>query len=122
MFVSLYDTWLSCLQCCKRMNTPLKYFCFCYELIAKYFGFLSETNLKKQGKFLSTFERNLIQYFSINTLVFRWLGLLPLTFADSSDYDKVQPDDKLSLLGLNDLTPGKVHLYSWTQLFKARLS
>ena len=35
-------------------------------------------------------------------------GLLPLTFANSSDYDKIQPDDKLSLLGLNDLAPAKV--------------
>lgn len=38
-------------------------------------------------------------------------GLLPLTFANSADYDKVQPDDKLSLLGLDDLAPGKVNNY-----------
>ena len=44
---------------------------------------ISETNLKKQG-------------------------MLPLTFSNASDYDKVRPDDKLSLLGLKDLTPGKV--------------
>ena len=31
-----------------------------------------------------------------------------MTFANAADYDKVQPDDKLSLLGLNDLSPGKV--------------
>lgn len=37
-------------------------------------------------------------------------GLLPLTFANSTDYDKIQPDDKLSLLGLNDLAPGKVNM------------
>lgn len=37
-------------------------------------------------------------------------GLLPLTFANSADYDKIQPDDKLSLLGLNDLAPGKVNI------------
>ena len=42
----------------------------------------SETNLKKQG-------------------------LLPLTFANPSDYDKVRPDDRISLLGLKDLAPGK---------------
>lgn len=30
-----------------------------------------------------------------------------MTFANPSDYDKVQPDDKISLLGLNDLAPGK---------------
>lgn len=51
-------------------------------IIVKSFARIHETNLKKQG-------------------------LLPLTFADSSDYDKIQPDDKLSLLGLNDLAPGK---------------
>ncbi|XP_020624155.1 aconitate hydratase, mitochondrial-like [Orbicella faveolata] len=51
-------------------------------IIVKSFARIHETNLKKQG-------------------------LLPLTFADSADYDKVQPDDKLSLLGLNDLAPGK---------------
>lgn len=51
-------------------------------IIVKSFARIHETNLKKQG-------------------------LLPLTFADSSDYDRIQPDDKLSLLGLNDLAPGK---------------
>jgi len=35
-------------------------------------------------------------------------GLLPLTFANSADYDKIQPTDKISLLGLKDFTPGKV--------------
>ena len=44
---------------------------------------LLETNLKKQG-------------------------MLPLTFADSVDYDKVQPSDRVSLIGLADLSPGKV--------------
>ncbi|XP_027042476.1 aconitate hydratase, mitochondrial-like [Pocillopora damicornis] len=51
-------------------------------IIVKSFARIHETNLKKQG-------------------------LLPLTFANPSDYDKVQPDDKISLLGLNDLAPGK---------------
>ena len=46
---------------------------------------LVETNLKKQG-------------------------ILPLTFADSADYDKVRPDDRVSLLGLQDLAPGKVNV------------
>jgi aconitase A len=46
---------------------------------------VAETNLKKQG-------------------------MLPLTFSNTSDYDKVQPSDKVSLLGLADLQPGKVHL------------
>ena len=39
---------------------------------------------------------------------FSLAGLLPLTFANLSDYDKILPDDKLSLLGLNDLAPAKV--------------
>lgn len=43
----------------------------------------TETNLKKQG-------------------------LLPLTFSDPSDYDKIQPSDRISLVGLKDLAPGKV--------------
>jgi len=44
---------------------------------------LSETNLKKQG-------------------------LLPLTFANPADYDKIKVDDKISLIGLKDFAPGKV--------------
>ena len=35
-------------------------------------------------------------------------GMLPLTFSDAADYDKVQPSDRVSLVGLADLTPGKV--------------
>ena len=34
--------------------------------------------------------------------------MLPLTFADKADYDKVQPDDKISIVGLNEFAPGKV--------------
>lgn len=52
-------------------------------IIVKSFARIHETNLKKQG-------------------------LLPLTFANPSDYDKIQPTDKISLLGLKDLAPGKV--------------
>ncbi|XP_077284771.1 putative aconitate hydratase, mitochondrial isoform X2 [Arctopsyche grandis] len=51
-------------------------------IIVKSFARIHETNLKKQG-------------------------MLPLTFANPSDYDKVQPDSKISLLGLAGLTPGK---------------
>lgn len=47
--------------------------------------YLPETNLKKQG-------------------------LLPLTFVDPADYDKIQPEDKIAILGLKDFTPGKVIL------------
>ena len=34
--------------------------------------------------------------------------MLPLTFADPKDYDKIQPTDKISLKGLKYLTPGVV--------------
>ncbi|XP_051899046.1 aconitate hydratase, mitochondrial [Pristis pectinata] len=51
-------------------------------IIVKSFARIHETNLKKQG-------------------------LLPLTFSDPSDYDKVQPDDKVSITGLNEFAPGK---------------
>lgn len=37
-------------------------------------------------------------------------GMLPLTFADPADYDKVQPSDKISLVGLKNIAPGKVRL------------
>lgn len=49
--------------------------------------FYAETNLKKQG-------------------------MLPLTFANADDYDKIRPDDSVALLGLKELQPGKVrHLH-----------
>ncbi|XP_042899077.1 aconitate hydratase, mitochondrial [Parasteatoda tepidariorum] len=51
-------------------------------IIVKSFARIHETNLKKQG-------------------------LLPLTFNNPSDYDKIQPSSKISLLGLKDLAPGK---------------
>ncbi|GIY29040.1 hypothetical protein CDAR_547021 [Caerostris darwini] len=51
-------------------------------IIVKSFARIHETNLKKQG-------------------------LLPLTFDNPSDYDKIQTTDKISLVGLKDLTPGK---------------
>ncbi|XP_058450617.1 probable aconitate hydratase, mitochondrial [Malaya genurostris] len=51
-------------------------------IITKSFARIHETNLKKQG-------------------------LLPLTFANPADYDKIQPHSKISLLGLNNLAPGK---------------
>jgi aconitate hydratase len=52
-------------------------------IIVRSFARIHETNLKKQG-------------------------MLPLTFADPKDYDKIQPTDRISLLGLKDLAPGKV--------------
>lgn len=54
-------------------------------IIVKSFARIHETNLKKQG-------------------------MLPLTFANAADYDKIQPTDKISLLGLKDLAPGKVSI------------
>lgn len=51
-------------------------------ILVKSFARIHETNLKKQG-------------------------MLGLTFADPKDYDKVQEDDKISILGLKDLAPGK---------------
>lgn len=53
-----------------------------YAIIVKSFARIHETNLKKQG-------------------------LLPLTFQNPADYDKIKSDDKISLLGLKDLAPGK---------------
>jgi aconitate hydratase len=50
-------------------------------IITKSFARIHETNLKKQG-------------------------MLPLTFANAADYDKVREDDKLSL-DIENLTPGK---------------
>jgi len=50
-------------------------------IIVKSFARIHETNLKKQG-------------------------MLPLTFNDKADYDKVQPDDKVSILGLENFQPG----------------
>lgn len=51
-------------------------------IIVKSFARIHETNLKKQG-------------------------LLPLTFQNPSDYDKIQPTDRISLLNLKNLAPGK---------------
>jgi aconitate hydratase len=51
-------------------------------IITRSFARIHETNLKKQG-------------------------MLALTFADPADYDKVQPSDKVSILGLETFSPGK---------------
>ena len=58
--------------------------------------FFAETNLKKQG-------------------------LLPLTFANASDYDKIQPTDKISLLDLKSLAPGKVSQWNGLCLMIAKM-
>lgn len=54
----------------------------CKAVIVKSFARIHETNLKKQG-------------------------ILPLTFANADDYDKIQEHDKISLTGLSQLKPGK---------------
>jgi aconitate hydratase len=51
-------------------------------IIVKSFARIHETNLKKQG-------------------------MLPLTFVNPSDYDKIQEDDKVSIIGLSELRPGE---------------
>ncbi|XP_029446106.1 aconitate hydratase, mitochondrial isoform X2 [Rhinatrema bivittatum] len=51
-------------------------------IITKSFARIHETNLKKQG-------------------------LLPLTFSNPADYDKIHPEDKISILGLKDIRPGQ---------------
>ncbi len=50
-------------------------------IIARSFARIAETNLKKQG-------------------------MLPLRFADPADYEKILVDDRLSLTGLSDISPG----------------
>jgi aconitate hydratase len=37
-------------------------------------------------------------------------GLLALTFDNPSDYDKIKPDDKISLVGLDKFSPSEVSL------------
>lgn len=45
-------------------------------------------------------------------------GLLPLTFSNPSDYDKIRPDDKISIKGLKTFTPGKVRVQSsWKKYY-----
>lgn len=51
-------------------------------VLVKSFARIHETNLKKQG-------------------------MLALTFADKSDYDKIQEDDSVDIIGLTEFAPGK---------------
>jgi aconitate hydratase len=51
-------------------------------VVTRSFARIHETNLKKQG-------------------------VLALTFADPKDYEKIQEDDKVSLINLSELAPGK---------------
>lgn len=54
----------------------------CAAVISKSFARIHETNLKKQG-------------------------ILALTFENSSDYDKIHEDDRISIIGLDKLEPSK---------------
>ena len=75
----------------------------CRAVITRSFARIHETNLKKQG-------------------------VLPLTFADPADYEKVREDDRVSISGLAGLAPGsKVivelkHGDGTTDVFPARHS
>ena len=51
-------------------------------IITRSFARIHESNLKKQG-------------------------LLPLTFEDPADWDRVLDDDRMSLVGLNELAPDR---------------
>ena len=51
-------------------------------VIARSFARIHESNLKKQG-------------------------LLALTFSDPSEYDRIREDDRVNLIGLKEITPGK---------------
>lgn len=53
-----------------------------FAIITKSFARIHETNLKKQG-------------------------LLPLNFVNVADYDKINYDDEIDILGLTELAPGK---------------
>ena len=52
-------------------------------IITRSFARIHESNLKKQG-------------------------LLPLTFEDANDYDRIREDDRISLAGLDNLAPGQI--------------
>ncbi|MGI0038822.1 MAG: aconitate hydratase, partial [Nitrososphaera sp.] len=54
----------------------------CGAVIARSFARIHETNLKKQG-------------------------VLALTFANAGDYDRVQEDDRISIVGLKEMQAGK---------------
>lgn len=73
-----------------------------FAIITKSFARIHETNLKKQG-------------------------LLPLNFVNTADYDKIQPEDTVDILGLTTLTPGKnlilrVHPHDGSPTWETELS
>jgi aconitate hydratase len=54
----------------------------CRAVLVRSFARIHETNLKKQG-------------------------VLPLTFADPADYDRVEQHDRVAIEGLTELAPGR---------------
>jgi len=54
----------------------------CRAVLVRAFARIHETNLKKQG-------------------------VLPLTFANPADYDRIRKDDRLTLRGLDQIAAGK---------------
>ena len=72
-------------------------------VLVRSFARIHETNLKKQG-------------------------VLPLTFADPADYERIRRDDRLTFLGLEKLAPGQavevrlLHADGDSETFKARHS
>jgi aconitate hydratase len=54
----------------------------CLAIIARGFARIHETNLKKQG-------------------------VLALTFADEADYDRVKSSDRIGIMGIKDVAPGR---------------
>ena len=54
--------------------------------------------------FFLNYHHYLIVFILETTL--KMLGCLPLTFAIFADYDKVQPTDRISIIGLTSFTPG----------------
>ena len=49
-----------------------------------------------------------LSFFRIHETNLKKQGMLPLNFADKADYDKINPDDHISIVGLNEFAPGKV--------------
>lgn len=51
---------------------------------------------------------SLLLFYRIHETNLKKQGMLPMTFANPADYDKIQPTDKITLLDLKNLAPGKV--------------
>ena len=44
--------------------------------------------------------------------------MLPLTFAEPNDYAKIKPTDRISLVNLESMTPGKVSFELMTNQYE----